>query len=89
MKRGWLVLATLGAIGVAVAASIRTRGHPQGRDGIVLELVAAGLEAPVYLTAPAGDSRLFVVEQPGRIRVIRDGRLVPLRQSPARIRQSG
>jgi hypothetical protein len=37
------------------------------------EVVARGLEAPLYLTAPAGDARLFVVEQPGRIRVIVGG----------------
>ena len=76
MKSGWLALATLGVIGVAAAASIRARGHSQGRDGIVLDPVATGLEAPVYLTVPPGDARLFVVEQPGRIRVIRNGRLV-------------
>lgn len=36
----------------------------------------SGFEAPVYVTS-AGDrsERLFVVEQPGRIRVIRDGQL--------------
>lgn len=37
------------------------------------EVVAQGLENPLYLTAPAGDPRLFVVEQPGRIRVIAGG----------------
>lgn len=36
----------------------------------VAELVAEGLSSPVHLTAPPGDDRLFVVEQPGRIRVI-------------------
>ncbi len=36
--------------------------------------VASGLQSPVDLQAIAGDrSRLFVVEQPGRIRLIRDG----------------
>jgi len=35
------------------------------------------LEAPLYLTAPPGDPRLFIVEQPGRVRVVRDGRLLP------------
>jgi glucose/arabinose dehydrogenase len=40
--------------------------------------VVDGLDSPVWLTAPPGDSaRLFVVEQPGRIRVIRNGRLLP------------
>jgi glucose/arabinose dehydrogenase len=41
-----------------------------------LEPVAAGLASPVFLTAPPGDDRLFVVEQPGRIRIIRNGQLV-------------
>ncbi len=31
---------------------------------------------PVYLTAPSGDSRLFIVEQAGRIRVVEDGQLL-------------
>ncbi len=41
-----------------------------------LELVVDGLTSPVFLTAPAGDDRLFIVEQPGRIRILRDGLLV-------------
>jgi glucose/arabinose dehydrogenase len=35
--------------------------------------VATGLSSPIFLDAPVGDSRLFVVEQPGRIKVIADG----------------
>jgi glucose/arabinose dehydrogenase len=38
-----------------------------------LEVVASGFSSPLHLTAPAGDPRLFVVEQPGRIRIIQDG----------------
>ncbi len=38
--------------------------------------IASGLRRPTYLTAPEGDSRLFVVEQRGRIRVIEDGQLL-------------
>ena len=34
------------------------------------ELVADGFEAPVHLSAPPSDPRLFVVEQPGRIRIV-------------------
>ena len=41
-----------------------------------LEVVASGLNNPLYLTAPAGDPRLFVVEQPGRIRIVQNGQLV-------------
>jgi glucose/arabinose dehydrogenase len=35
--------------------------------------LAAGLSGPVALSHPPGDPRLFVVERPGRIRVIRNG----------------
>ena len=57
---------------------------PSGDDGDDLptfvaqaEVVAQGLAAPVLVTAPVGDPRLFVVEQPGRIRAISDGALAP------------
>ena len=39
--------------------------------------VVGGLTRPVHLTAPVGDTRLFVVEQPGRIRIVQDGQLLP------------
>ena len=38
------------------------------------ELAATGLNRPVFLTAPPGDfARLFVVEQQGRIMIVRNG----------------
>ncbi|MFW6078187.1 MAG: PQQ-dependent sugar dehydrogenase [Gemmatimonadota bacterium] len=40
---------------------------------VALEEVATGLDGPVHLTAPPGDDRVFIVEQPGRIRILRDG----------------
>jgi glucose/arabinose dehydrogenase len=50
---------------------------PQG-TGARLEPIATGLSSPLYLTSPAGDlSRLFVVEQTGAIRLIKDGSLLP------------
>jgi glucose/arabinose dehydrogenase len=45
-------------------------------DSLRVEVVATGLSSPVYLTAPAGDLRLLVVEQPGRIRIIQNGQLL-------------
>jgi len=48
-----------------------------GRFPVTLELVADGFSQPVFVTAAPGDARrLFVVEQTGRIRVIRDGVLL-------------
>lgn len=35
-----------------------------------IELVASGLNRPIYATAPAGDDRLFIVEQRGRVFVL-------------------
>lgn len=37
------------------------------------EPVASGLERPIFLTAPAGDDRLFVIEQKAGIRIIDAG----------------
>jgi glucose/arabinose dehydrogenase len=42
-----------------------------------LQPVVSGLVSPVFLTAPAGDARQFVVEQPGRIRIVKNGQLLP------------
>jgi glucose/arabinose dehydrogenase len=44
-------------------------------DDIVLTEVAAGLERPVQLVGIPDDSRLFIVEQRGRIRVLAAGQL--------------
>lgn len=52
-------------------------GTPAGDAGIRLRQVAEGLESPVFLTAPANDARLFIVEQPGRIRIVQNGNLLP------------
>ena len=38
--------------------------------------VASGLSDPLYVSTPAGDARLFVVEQAGRIRIIKNGQLL-------------
>ena len=43
---------------------------------LAVEQVASGLDQPVHLTAPASDPRLFIVEQPGRIRVVENGSLL-------------
>lgn len=45
--------------------------------GLRAQVVVEGLTRPVDLVSPAGDRRLFVVEQPGRIRIIENRRLLP------------
>ncbi|HEX5871447.1 MAG TPA: PQQ-dependent sugar dehydrogenase [Longimicrobium sp.] len=52
-------------------------GPPVGETNIRLQLVAEGLQSPVFLTAPPNDARLFIVEQPGRIRIVQNGTLLP------------
>lgn len=39
--------------------------------------VAEGLSQPVFVTAPPGDTRLFVVEKTGTIRIVADGAVAP------------
>ena len=40
---------------------------------IKVDMVATGLNNPVFLTSPPNDQRLFVLERPGRIRVVEGG----------------
>ncbi|MEP6589918.1 MAG: PQQ-dependent sugar dehydrogenase [Gemmatimonadota bacterium] len=44
---------------------------------LTLQPVASGLGMPLYLTAPAGDSRLFIAEKGGRVRIVKGGLLLP------------
>jgi glucose/arabinose dehydrogenase len=63
----------LAAIGLAAAAA----AWPGTASAAVhLHRILHGLASPVYLTEPPGDSRLFVVEKCGVIRIDRGGRLL-------------
>jgi len=45
---------------------------------LALEVVATGLLRPVQVVAPDGDfDRLFVVQQVGQVRIVRDGQVLP------------
>jgi glucose/arabinose dehydrogenase len=50
-------------------------GESRPAFSLGVEAIASGFTRPVYLTH-AGDDRLFVVEQPGRVRVIQNGTLL-------------
>ena len=58
---------------------------------LAVEVAATGLDDPIHLTAPAGDARLFIVEQPGRIRIVRGGVLLetPFLDITDRVRSGG
>ncbi len=57
--------------GAAVAAGLVAAAAP----ALALDAVqvGSGFNTPVYLTAPTGDSRLFVVEKAGRIQMLSGG----------------
>ncbi len=59
-----------------VAGAATAAADEAAAPGLALQEIAHGLQSPIWLTSPPGDHRLFVVEQPGRIRVIVDGRLL-------------
>ncbi|MGH7607453.1 MAG: PQQ-dependent sugar dehydrogenase [Gemmatimonadales bacterium] len=71
MRHAVLLLLALGCI------NPEDPGPPPPPGTPVLQLVTAALTAPVFATSPPGDSaRLFVVEQAGRIRIIRHDTLL-------------
>jgi len=72
-------LVTPGEATVSAGASASVSVAYQAQQAIVLgvALVASGLATPVFLTTPAGDARLFIVERPGRIRIYESGALRP------------
>src|SRR6185295_8925288 len=64
------------ALFVASCGDATTEPPPPLPAALTLVPVVTGLTSPLYLTTPAGDSRLFVVEQAGRIRVVKNGQLL-------------
>ncbi len=55
----------------------RGRAPPAAPAATQLRLLRLGsFDQPTYLTAPRGDRRRFVVERPGRIRVVSGGRVL-------------
>src|SRR3990170_4952287 len=73
-------LLALAAVTFLAVLVFRTGGSGQAAPlpAVALRQVADGLTNPVHLTH-AGDrsGRLFIVEQAGRIRILKDGRLLP------------
>ena len=75
MRAATRVSVALLAGGLLLAAFLLPSAHAHAASAFSLVPVASGLESPVYVAQPIGDPRLFVVERPGRIRLVRGGRL--------------
>jgi glucose/arabinose dehydrogenase len=83
--RGRLLIVAFAAVAAGAAALLTLAPRPDDGAGRMRTAVAAtppavGLspipghfEQPVYVTAPPGDPRLFVVEKAGRVRIVKDG----------------
>src|ERR1043166_3188637 len=63
-----LAIACAGRGSAASSPALRTS------DGVKAVIAAEGFDHPVFIAAAPGDMRAFVVEQPGRIRWIENGR---------------
>jgi glucose/arabinose dehydrogenase len=65
------------AVASGAQARITVTYENAGTLRLELQPVLSGLDQPVFLTAPPGDRRLFIVEKPGRVRIVKDGVLIP------------
>lgn len=75
----WTLLTAVVALALPLAAmAAPAPDEPQPpADTIVLTRIASGLARPVFVTYAPGDrSRLFIIEKPGRIRVVENGTLL-------------
>ncbi len=79
--RGLVTGISQGVVSIAVT-STRPKARGTARVGIqsgdvTLQVVAGGLEFPITLASPPGDeNRLFVLERPGTIRIIKSGNVL-------------
>ena len=72
-----LALGLFSLLALAGCRRDTTSPGPNGA-GAGLQEVASGLAFPLFLTAPPGDNnRLFIVEKSGRIRIVRNGSVLP------------
>jgi glucose/arabinose dehydrogenase len=66
-----IAVAAVAALSVGLVAGSASGGH---RAALTFAPVVSGLESPVYVTTAPGDpTTLYVVEQPGTIKIVRNG----------------
>ncbi|HEX8875099.1 MAG TPA: PQQ-dependent sugar dehydrogenase [Nitrosospira sp.] len=70
---------TLKIILILIAAGFASAGFAAAPPLPTLQtrIVASGLDRPLFATAPAGDPRLFIVEQGGAIKILQNGAVLP------------
>jgi glucose/arabinose dehydrogenase len=72
------ISATVDTVSGTIAITVSsTEPPPPGSGTPGLERIASGLAFPLGLTSPPGDTRLFVVEKGGAIRIIQNGSVLP------------
>ena len=79
MRQRPVLFSLLLPVAVLVLAACSSDGEsspPPGAFDLALEPVATGFNFPLLLTAPAGDTRLFVVEKGGLIKVVKNGSIL-------------
>ena len=87
-------LAALGCSDTQARPAVKAKGdaapESQGHS-VTLQQIGERFRNPVHLTSPAGDPRLFVVEQAGRIVVVKNGRALsqPFLDISARVKSGG
>src|SRR5260221_8158265 len=70
----WLPLSLGLLLPVACGDSVSNNGTTLPPFAVQLQpVITAGLSSPIDLQAPPGDSRLFIAERPGRIRIVQGG----------------
>lgn len=91
MPRPFRRLALLALVLALAPTACAAPSDWQPATGLRARVVAEGFDAPLFVTAPAGDPRLFVVEQTGRIRIVKNGRVLerPFLDVADRIRAGG
>ena len=78
------------SVNFKASSNLKSPPEPQAHS-VTLQQVGGRFRNPVHLTSPPGDSRLFVVEQAGRIIVVKNGTALaqPFLDISSRVKSGG